>query len=166
MKTSARIDWAKAGRLLAVSAGAAALGWALVPPPPVQACGGFFCNQPDSPLAPPPVAQTAENVLFAMDRNPAGQYNLEAHVQIFYTGPADRFSWVVPVDSEPKLEVGTNRLFQVLEPTTRPSHAVNYREEGTCKAVQNPPSPSPGSGGSGGASGFADAGAPSRKSQS
>jgi hypothetical protein len=162
-KTNARVAWtAKAGKLTAVTLGAAALGWSMVPPPPAEACGGFFCNQPDSPFAPPPVAQTAENVLFAMDRNPAGQYNLEAHVQIFYTGPADRFSWVVPVDSEPKLDVGTNRLFQVVEQTTRPSHGINYREEGTCKQVTSPPAGNPGSGGSGGAAGVADAGASPR----
>ena len=57
-----------------------------------EACGGFFCNQPQNPFDPPPVAQTAENVLFAMEKDAAGVTRLEAHVQIFYTGPADRFS--------------------------------------------------------------------------
>ena len=66
---------------------------ALVPGHRAQACGGFFCNQPSpNPFDPPPVAQTAENVLFAMEKDAAGVTHLEAHVQIFYAGPADRFS--------------------------------------------------------------------------
>src|SRR4051794_38499205 len=81
---------------------------------PAQACGGFFCGQPNNPFDPPPVAQTAENVLFAMEQTASGQMHLEAHVQIFYTGPADVFSWIVPVDSAPELDVGSNRLFQAL----------------------------------------------------
>src|SRR5688500_13846283 len=98
MRTSLRPFTAAAAPLL----GAAAL--LLLPASPAQACGGFFCNQPDDPFN-LPVAQTAENVLFAMDRDPSGQFKLEAHVQIFYTGPADKFSWVVPVDSAPTVDV-------------------------------------------------------------
>src|SRR4051812_28018248 len=129
---------------------------ALAPARPARACGGFFCNQPPNPFDPPPVAQTGENVLFAMDKDAAGVTHLEAHVQIFYQGPADRFSWVVPVDSKPVLDVGTNRLFSVLDPATRPQFGLNWKEEGTCKEVTPPPQ-----GGSGGSSGGgrADAGA-------
>jgi hypothetical protein len=129
------------------------LAAALVPGTPAQACGGFFCNQPQNPFDPPPVAQTAENVLFAMDKDAAGVTHLEAHVQIFYSGPADRFSWVVPVDSEPKLDVGTNRLFSVLDPATRPRFGLDWKDEGTCKVdlVQ-------GTGGSSGSGGRTGAG--------
>jgi len=123
---------------------------ALVPGGPAQACGGFFCNQPQNPFDPPPVAQTAENVLFAMEKDAAGVTHLEAHVQIFYQGPADRFSWVVPVDNKPELDVGTNRLFSVLDPMTTPRFGVQWQDEGTCKVV---PRPSMGFGGSGGAAG-------------
>jgi hypothetical protein len=136
---------------------------ALVPGAPAQACGGFFCNQPQNPFDPPPVAQTGENVLFAMEKDAAGVTHLEAHVQIFYQGPADRFSWVVPVDSMPELDVGTNRLFTVLDPATRPRFNLNWAEEGTCKEVPYPGN-SGGYGGSlgtGGSAGVpsADAGA-------
>src|SRR4051812_31699147 len=122
---------------------AAALGLgvmaALLPGQPAQACGGFFCNQPQNPFDPPPVAQTGENVLFAMQSDPqTGANHLEAHVQIYYTGPADKFSWVVPVDSEPTLDVGTNQLFKVLEPATRPSFTVNTQEEGNCRVDTRP----------------------------
>jgi hypothetical protein len=133
--------------------GAVALLAALVPGQEARACGGFFCNQPDSPFGPPPVAQTAENVLFAMDRGPNGQLHLEAHVQIFYTGPADKFSWVVPVDSMPTLDVGSNRIFAAIDGPTQPRFGVTWKEEGTCKV---PPGPSPVSGPGGN---FADAGA-------
>jgi uncharacterized membrane protein YgcG len=150
---------------------AAALGLgvmaALLPGQPAQACGGFFCNQPQNPFDPPPVAQTGENVLFAMQSDPqTGANHLEAHVQIYYTGPADKFSWVVPVDSEPTLDVGTNQLFKVLEPATRPSFTVNTQEEGNCRVDPRPniggaggDGGRSGTGGSGGGFGYADAGA-------
>src|SRR4029453_1593800 len=101
-------------------------------PGPAAACGGFFCNQPNGPND-QPVAQTAENVLFAMDRAASGQFELTAHIQIFYTGPADRFSWVVPVDSEPKLGVGSNIVFSALLNNTQPRFGLEWRESGTCR---------------------------------
>jgi hypothetical protein len=125
---------------------------ALLPGSPAQACGGFICDQPpQNTFDPLPVAQTGENVLFAMDKDPAtGRNHLEAHVQIFYAGSADRFSWVVPVDGKPELDVGTNQLFKVLGPATKPTFNVQYHDEGTCK--ENPETYG-GSGGSGGRGG-------------
>jgi hypothetical protein len=131
--------------LLAAFAGGVALAGAAGR---AQACGGFFCNQPNGPND-QPVAQTAENVLFAMDRAPSGQYQLTAHIQIFYTGPADRFSWVVPVDSEPKLGVGSNAVFTALLGATQPRFQLEWREVGTCREstasppALNAPPPSP-----------------------
>jgi hypothetical protein len=110
-----------------------AVAAALAPVRQVQACGGFFCNQPDSPFGPLPVAQTAENVLFAVDPDPSGKSKLEAHVQIFYTGPVDRFSWVVPVDGKPTLGVGSNQMFAVLDQQTKPQFQLNWHDEGTCR---------------------------------
>jgi hypothetical protein len=135
--------------------GAVALATWLCATPSAHACGGFFCNQPDGPFAAPPVAQTAENVLFAMDRATSGKYRLTAQVQIFYTGPADRFSWVVPVDSKPELAVGTNATFDLLLRSTAPSFELEWKEEGTCRLDPDRrpqvafSSPSPGSGSSG-----------------
>jgi MYXO-CTERM domain-containing protein len=141
----------------------AALGGIVVAalPGTAAACGGFFCNRPIDPQD-QPVAQTAENVLFAMDRDPSGQFKLEAHVQIFYTGPADKFSWVVPVDSKPTLDVGSNAVFTALLGATQPTFGVNWTTVGVCKDEGRPSPTVPGSGGTGGnggSSGAADAGA-------
>jgi hypothetical protein len=130
-------------------------------PAPAQACGGLFCDQAPNPFT-LPVAQTAENVLFAMEPGPDGQQRLEAHVQIFYTGPASRFSWVVPVDGDPTVDVGTNRLFDLLDPATRPQFAVQWQVDGVCRSsgVQSSPGLPGGSfAATGGTSGAADAAA-------
>jgi hypothetical protein len=100
-----------------------------------QACGGFFCDRPQTPTD-LPVAQTGENVLFAMDPLPSGLNHLEAHIQIFYTGPADRFSWVVPVDALPTLDVGSNAVFTALDTRTRPRLMVTRTREGVCSDDQ------------------------------
>ena len=113
-----------------------------------RACGGLFCNRPPTPLPTDlPVAQTGENVLFAMDPLPSGLNRLEAHIQIFYTGPADRFSWVVPVDALPTLDVGSNAVFTALETRTRPKLLLTRSREGIC-SDQPGPSFSFGGGGS------------------
>jgi hypothetical protein len=134
----------------AVALGAAAL--CITPAPPARACGGFFCNQGQNPFD-LPVAQTAENVLFAMERTQSGQFALEAHVQIFYTGPADRFSWVVPVDTQPTLGVGSNSVFSVLQSATQPRFGLNWETMGKCKydpRANVAPGGGIGTGGSGG----------------
>jgi hypothetical protein len=141
---------------------AALAGAALLPGAPASACGGLFCDRPPpNPFDPPPVAQTGENVLFAMEGTDSGEFKLEAHIQIFYTGPADKFSWVVPVDSPPSLlDVGTNRLFNAIEPMTRPTFRLDWKQEGVCRNLAYPtPSPTAGAGGGGGFAGGADAAA-------
>src|SRR5260370_41868008 len=106
-----------------------------------SACGGFFCN-PGGTLGPLPVAQTGENVLFFVDPNPApGSQKIEAHIQIFYTGPADKFSWVLPVDAMAgPPDVGSDAIFTTLDGVTRPQFQVSYHDEGVCKS---PPYPAP-----------------------
>jgi MYXO-CTERM domain-containing protein len=100
---------------------------------PAQACGGFFCSQPP-PDGTLPIAQSAENVLFVLDSNQAGG-SVEAHIQIFYTGPASEFSWIVPVTAVPTVTVGSDILFDRIEPPTRPSFNVSYVMEGNCRGV-------------------------------
>ncbi|HEY4183872.1 MAG TPA: DUF2330 domain-containing protein [Polyangia bacterium] len=129
---------------------------------PARACGGFFCDRPQA-NAGPPIAQAGENVLFALDRDPvSGAGLVEAHIQIKYTGAADQFSWVVPISSLPTIGVGTDVLFQLLEPKTRPTFTLNWSVDGTCQG-QGTDSSSIGCGGSSsassGASHSADAGA-------
>jgi MYXO-CTERM domain-containing protein len=107
-------------------------------PGDARACGGLFCNggpTPQNPFAPLPVAQNGENVVFAITPDPAGGApTLEAHIQILYTGDAAKFSWVVPVDAEPTLGTGTDRLFTALAGVTTPQFNVSYETSGTCIA--------------------------------
>jgi hypothetical protein len=100
-----------------------------------RACGGFFCDRPNVPTD-LPVAQTGENVLFAMDATTPGLYKLEAHIQIFYTGPASKFSWVVPVDALPVLDIGSNAVFSALEQGSRPRLMVTQKRDGVCNDDQ------------------------------
>jgi hypothetical protein len=117
----------------------------LAHPGGARACGGLFCNggpTPQNPFAPLPVAQNGENVVFAITPDPAGGApTLEAHIQILYTGDAAKFSWVVPVDAEPTLGTGTDRLFTALAGVTTPRFNASYETSGTCRAepVTNAP---------------------------
>ncbi len=135
----------------------------LLSAPSVRACGGLFCNRPPNPFDPPPVAQTGENVLFSVDPGENGLNKLEAHIQIFYAGPADKFSWVVPVDGKPVLDVGANQVFQALNAATTPQFQLTWHQEGSCegegtlsKPSANAPSGAGGTGGSGGGGGGVD----------
>ncbi len=103
-------------------------------PDAARACGGLFCNsRPPDPFAPLPVAQTGENVVFAIDKDPAGGApTLVAHIQILYAGDAAKFSWVVPVDAAPTLGVGTDRLFSTLASATQPRFTTQSLIDGQC----------------------------------
>jgi hypothetical protein len=84
------------------------------------ACGGLFCARI-------PVDQTGEKILFAADGR-----NVTAHVEIAYKGEAKDFSWILPVPTPPKLEVGTDALFAALRQATQPSFQLELRNEGPC----------------------------------
>jgi len=101
---------------------------------PARACGGLFCNtRPPDPLAPLPVAQNGENVVFAITKDPnGGAPTIAAHIQILYTGDAAKFSWVVPVEAVPELSTGTDRLFSTLANLTRPTFQPRNEVSGTC----------------------------------
>lgn len=114
-----------------------------------QACGGFFCDRPAAANPVPVIAQAAENVMFALDRDPqTGAGLVEAHIQIKYSGAADQFSWIVPMTSKPTLDVGSDVLFQVLEPKTRPTFTTQFLVDGSCQ-MPNGGGSSVGCGGSG-----------------
>ncbi len=101
---------------------------------PARACGGFFCDQPPANNPTPLIAQAGENVVFVLGRDPAtGAGTVEAHVQILYTGAADQFSWIVPMNALPTLDIGNDILFQILEPRTRPAFNMTWTTDGTCK---------------------------------
>jgi len=57
---------------------------------------------------------------------------VEAHVQIFFTGSADEFAWVVPVPAVPELFTSSDAVFSMLENVTRPTFQLVYEEVGEC----------------------------------
>ena len=89
---------------------------------PAQACGGFFCN------ASSPVNQAAERIIFA--RN--GDGTLTQLVQILYSGPSERFAWVLPVPGIPEVGVSSDLAFQRLQNATNPTYRLNTTIEGEC----------------------------------
>ena len=78
----------------------------LLAPAEAEACGGTFCDGGPQPM---PVDQSGENILFVRD----GDF-IEAHIQIQYEGEAERFGWVIPMQSVPEFSVGSDPLFQSL----------------------------------------------------
>ncbi len=94
-----------------------------------------------------PVDQTGENVMFVV-----ADGQVEAHIQIQYTGDPERFAWIVPVMAEPTVEVGSDLLFTELQEATVPTFTVSTRTE-NCGAPG-------GIGGGGGGGGGGCGGAP------
>ncbi len=100
---------------------AASAVW-LAAPCVAQACGGTFCDAGPSVM---PVDQTGENVMFVV-----ADGQVEAHIQIQYTGDPERFAWIVPVMAEPSVvAVGSDLLFSELQRATVPTFAVSTRTE-------------------------------------
>jgi hypothetical protein len=80
-----------------------------------EACGGTFCDNGPMPM---PVDQTGENIAFVMLPG-----MVEAHIQIQYRGEAAQFSWILPVQALPEVEVGSQGLFDRLLATTVPTYS-------------------------------------------
>jgi MYXO-CTERM domain-containing protein len=127
-----------------------------------QACGGLFCGgPPPDPFAPLPVAQSGENIVFALDKPGTGETTVTAYIQILYSGTASDFSWVLPIDAIPTISVGTDRVFTQVAQLTRPTYGATTVVEGECKPdPQTPGRDIDGGGtGTGGFTGSADASA-------
>ena len=90
---------------------------------PAAACGGFFCNTSD------PIDQAAERIVFAHDEE-AGE--VEAHVQIFFSGSAEEFAWVVPVPDVPELFPSSDDVFTLLDSVTKPQFRLVVDEVDEC----------------------------------
>jgi hypothetical protein len=101
---------------------AAAAGLWLGSSQAAQACGGFFCDNAA------PVNQAAERIIFA--KNPDD--TVTAVIQILYQGPAEGFSWVLPVPGTPEVQVSSDAAFQRLQWATNPQYRLDTRVEGTC----------------------------------
>jgi uncharacterized protein (TIGR03382 family) len=93
-------------------------------PRPAAACGGFFCSQQQ------PVVQLGERIIFIS----LGDGRTTAVVQIQYSGPSERFSWVVPVPGVPEVGVSSNMLFTRLQQATDPQWTLADTVEGRCAA--------------------------------
>jgi hypothetical protein len=109
--------------LATLTAIAAAAGMTVFGSPrTAHACG---CFAPPNPTV--PVVQAGERILFAMN---SGQ--VTAHIQIQYAGNAGEFGWILPLPTEPTLELGTDELFTQITTNTQPLYLLNRIYEGDC----------------------------------
>ncbi len=88
------------------------------------ACGGFFCGG----SGPQQVNQAAERIIFAEH----GDGSVTAIVQIMYSGPSDRFAWILPVPGIPEVGLSSNVAFSALQNATNPQFQMNTTVEGEC----------------------------------
>jgi len=111
----------------------AAAVWAMgtLEPATAMACGGFFCNRAQ------PVNQAAEGIIFADN----GDGTTTAVIQIQYQGPAQNFSWLLPISSVPKSDsdigVASNVALQRLQSATNPQYTLTTRIEGSCREADD-----------------------------
>lgn len=127
----------KVARVLA-AAGALSVG--LLASNPAQACGGFFCSATN------PVNQAAERIVFAKN----GDGTVTAVIEIQYQGPAESFSWLLPIPSVPmgdEIAVASNVAFQRLQQATNPQYNLVTVVEGTCDVREADGRASPQAGG-------------------
>ncbi len=85
------------------------------------ACGGFFCDSAA------PVQQAGEQIVFAV-----GGGTVEMHVRVQYTGPAEEFSWLLPVPELPELLLSADDLFVRLGQVTAPQYVPTVEQRGRC----------------------------------
>jgi hypothetical protein len=97
--------------------------------PPVDACGGLFCQNS-------PVLQSEERIIFTINDDDT----VTAYVQIYYSGSAPNFAWVVPVPDVPEIDVADVELFDELDRLTTPEFIAPPRPD--C-AIALAPTPSP-----------------------
>jgi hypothetical protein len=97
-----------------------------------QACGGLFTREQF-------IEQNAERMIFTVN----GDGTITTTVGIHYTGEAEEFSWILPVPSEPELDVAETATLDALELATNVEVFAPTFECGTR-------TPSPGLGGGSG----------------
>jgi hypothetical protein len=97
------------------------MGWLAVKK--AHACGCFAPPDPTVPLV-----QAGEQIAFAMDNG-----NVTAHIQISYAGPASDFGWLLPLPSEPTLELGSDELFAKLQAATSPQWNLTRVYDADCQ---------------------------------
>ena len=87
-------------------------------PTKTHGCGGLFCEPAR------PVVQSGEAILFGVEGN-----TVTMHVQILYEGPAELFSWVLPVPYQPQVGVGSDVMFSALFRQTLPTFQLDIQDE-------------------------------------
>jgi MYXO-CTERM domain-containing protein len=117
-----------------VVAGVGLVATLAVAPRRADACGGFFCSQV-------PIDQSGEQIIFSVT-----QSHVTAHIQISYQGQAKDFAWVVPVQTQPKLSVGSQAVFTALQQQTQPQFQVDWKLD-TNRCGIYPPNAGPTAGG-------------------
>jgi hypothetical protein len=105
--------------------------------PRADACG---CFTPPDPTV--PVVQAGERILFDHSNG-----IVTAHIQVAYSGPADQFGWLLPLPSEPSLELGVDEVFSQLITTTQPKYRLDREYHGVCPFDPNNPNRFGGGGG-------------------
>ena len=79
-----------------------------------RACG---CFTPPDPSV--PVVQAGERIVFA-----AKDGQIEAHIQIQYKGDAKEFGWLLPLPTQPTLDLGSDELFNQIVARTQPKYRL------------------------------------------
>jgi MYXO-CTERM domain-containing protein len=92
------------------------LGSMVMAPNTAEACGGTFCDNLPEPM---PVDQRGEDILFVIDGS-----TIEVHVRIEYVGEAERFAWLLPIQSIPEVAVGSDPLFTAMSNLAAPTWAT------------------------------------------
>jgi hypothetical protein len=87
------------------------------------ACGAFFC-EPQRP-----VVQSGEAIIFGVSDNKASM-----HVLINYEGPAEGFSWLLPIMFEPALNTSSCSFFRSMFDQTLPqfTFSVDFEDSDMC----------------------------------
>ena len=99
----------------AAALGAGLFGGAAAVPSRAHACGGLFCSSAQ------PVNQAAERIIFSFDQT---KKQVTAVVEILYSGPAEKFAWVLPVPGVPTVGVSTSAVLDRLQAMTNPLYSV------------------------------------------
>jgi hypothetical protein len=82
----------------------------LLAPDIAGACAALFSPDAD-------VRQSAQRIIFAVD---APRGTVEAYVSVQYVGAAEEFAWIVPLPSNPQVDVVAADSFDAIERATNP----------------------------------------------
>src|SRR4051794_721628 len=120
-------------RLLTAAAGLMAT--LIATPQRAHACGGVFCRT--TPLHP-----SGGPIIFSRS-----QSHVPAHIQLPFQGQAKDFAWVVPVQVNPEISVGSQSIFPALQQQTQPQYQIDWKFASGYCGFRGGPVSSPGAAG-------------------